>query len=1013
MIWRILCTLLILSSAALARTHTITSLPYEFTPDDMTIGQTDTLILQGTRLTSTTSGIRISSSSATDVRDVVINLGNDTLVFGTSGGNGNAGISISGPISHRPNNIKVVGGHILHQPSGTTASGNRCISIAGRGVTIENVNATIRGDNGMVVSGGSNNVYGIKIIGGRFTSLVMGFDSRCNYDAPVVKLDRLYNLPNVSALPGDTLHALIDGLTIDDGPHIGIAIMGYDWSDGNLGYAEIRNCSIKTDGRNDFYPSNSGLCNSAANPYALVLKNVGPGTSAHHNTITSGTSYAGCRGILIERGRGTASNAVKIYKNVVDIHEGPNVEYSTGPVHALRIRFGPLDIDVDSNTFIATADNDPSTTSMNDNINMIRISNEGNGIAQADVRLRNNRIEARSLDNSGVTISAVNFDQIEVAASSTFENNYIASCGTIYEIGGYNGEAPGNVILGDTVTFISPQLNPRTWEIGYLSLNYDCSGNIARDVTYLGGTSDKDIRFANDGNCDISLQRTLNVQVVGNNGLTVSGAQVTVTNGYNQTVLSGLTSNGVRSGPVTYWYESRAGADSTSFGTFRVKVKKGSDSTLVNHVVSATSTLPILTLQNTPGEGTQVDTIPPANINDLEASVGSQQGQVILGWTAPGDDGNSGDAASYVVKYATSQITSGSWASAVTAPSPGFPGTAGSTESYTLSGLTPGERYFFAVRAYDEEQNGSAVSNSPASFATGITVPQPTATITDEGNQSVTVTAAAVQSYLTVNYEFALDSIINFPNPEVSTSLASSGPPSATFGGLQTEVTYFWRCRAVEAGGPMASAWSTPVSFDLANGSVNLLTDGDLESPANGATVATTQPTLQVAEVASVQYVYFQVDDNTQFSSPLQSGAISTSSGNSTTWQVTPALANDDTFYWRASSDNLNWTASRSFATPAGPDTTLVDDAEIFAYPNPMNAANGPAEVTFANLAAESRLTIMSVSGSFVMKDKAVGPGEWVWDGQNENGGEVSSGVYLYYVNAPTKSAKGKIVVIR
>jgi hypothetical protein len=1010
MIWRIFCILLVMSSVALGATHTITSLPYTFGPEDMTIGQTDTLVIAGTKLTSATNGIMLSSSTSAALHDVVLNLGTDTVVFGTGGGDSNYGVRTSGPTSRRPYKIKVVGGTVLHQPSDTSANHNRCLVVGSIATTFENVKATVRGLNGQVMYGGD--VYGLRVIGGTYTSYVTGFDSRCNYDAPVVKLDNLTTYANVSALPGDTLHVMIDGLTIDNGPHMGIAIMGRDWADGNLGYAEIKNCNIRTDGRNDMYLSYDGLCHSASNPYALSLKNVGPGTSAHHNTITSGTNYAGCRGILVERGRGTVSNAVKIYKNTVDIHEGPDVEYPTAPVHALRIRFGPLHIDVDSNTFIATADNNTSTTSMNDNINMIRISNEGNGIEQADVRLRNNRIEARSLSASGVTISAVNFDQIEVAASSTFENNYIASSGTIYEIGGYNGEAPGNVIIGDTVSFLSPQLSPKTWVVGYLSLNYDCSGNIARDVTYLGGTSDKDIHFANDGICDLKLQRTMKVNVIGNNGLTVSGAQVTVTNGYNQTVLSGLTSNGVLSGPVTYWYESRGGADSVSFGTFRVKVKKGSDSTMFDHVVSAISLLPVLTLLNTAGEGTQIDTTPPATINDLEASVGSQQGQVILGWTAPGDDDNTGAAASYVVKYATSEITDATWNSAGTAPNPGFPETAGTTETYALSGLTPGEHYFFAVRAYDEEQNSSAVSNSPASFATGIKVPQPTATTTDEDNQSVTVTAATVQSYLTVNYEFALDSVISFPNPEVSTSLASGGTPTATFDGLQSDVTYFWRCRAVEAGGSMSSAWSTPVGFDLANGSVNLLADGDLIAPENGEAVASIQPTLQVAEVDGVQYVYFQVDDNNQFSSPLESGAIQATSDNPTSWQVAPALAAEETFYWRASSDNLNWTASRSFTTPANSGTSVAEEP-VFAYPNPMNAANGESEVTFANLAVDSRLTIISVSGSFVMKDREVGPGDWIWNGQNESGGEVGSGVYLYYVNAPTKTAKGKIVVIR
>ena len=1008
MIWRILCTLLILNSAALATTHTITSLPYEFTASDMTVGQTDTLVIAGSKLSSTTNGILLSSSSAAALHDVVVNLGADTIVFGTGGGELTYGIRSSGPISRRPYNIKVVGGTILHQPNNTTANRGRCIVIGGNNCSFENVKATVRGINGQVMYGAD--IYGVRVIGGTFTSLVTGFDSRCNYDSPVVKFDGLTSNANVSALPGDTLHVLIDGLTIDNGPHMGIAIMGRDWADGNLAYAEIKNCSIRTDGRNSLYTDYSGLCMSAANPYGLVFKNVGPGTAAINNTITSGNTYAGNRGILIERGRGSASNPVRIVHNTLDIHEGPNVEYPTGPVHALRIRYGPLHIDIDSNTFIASADNNPSTTAINDNINMIRISNDGGGVVKSDIRVRNNRIEAHSLSSSGVEVSAVNFDNIEFDSSVFFQNNNVLSAGRIYDIGGYNGEAHGVVVVGDTVSFIAPNLDPKTWLVGYLSLNWNCGANIARDVTYLGGTSDKDITFANDGTCDLKLQRTLDVNVVGSNSLTVSGAQVTVTNGYNQTVLSGLTSNGLLSGPVTYWYESRAGADSTNFGTFHVKVKKGSDSTMFDHVVSASSSLPVLTLQNTVGEGTQIDVTPPATINDLEASIGGQQGQIILGWTSPGDDGTDGNAASYVVKYATSEITTSTWASATTAPSAGFPSSSGSAETYTLSGLTPGEHYFFAVRAYDEVQNGSAVSNSPASFATGILVPQPTATDTDEDNQTVTVTATAVQSYLTVNYQFALDSVVSFPNPEVSTALASSGPPSATFDGLVSDVTYFWRCRAVEAGGSMTSAWSTPVSFDLANGSVNLLTDGDLESPTSGDTVATTQPTLEVAPVTGVSYVYFQVDDNAQFTSPLESGAVATSSGNPTTWQVTPALAPDDLYHWRASSDNLNWTAALSFATPAGADATV---AEIYAYPNPMNAASGQSEVTFANLAAESHLTIMSVSGSFVMKDMEVGPGEWVWDGRNENGGEVNSGVYLYYVTAPTKTAKGKIVVIR
>ena len=98
MIWRILCTILILSTAAFGTTHTITSLPYTFGPDDMTIGQTDTLVLAGTKLSSATNGILLTSSTAAALHDVVLNLGNDTLIFGTGGGDNNDGSDVSSTV---------------------------------------------------------------------------------------------------------------------------------------------------------------------------------------------------------------------------------------------------------------------------------------------------------------------------------------------------------------------------------------------------------------------------------------------------------------------------------------------------------------------------------------------------------------------------------------------------------------------------------------------------------------------------------------------------------------------------------------------------------------------------------------------------------------------------------------------------------------------------------------------------------------------------------------------------
>ncbi len=45
--------------------------------------------------------------------------------------------------------------------------------------------------------------------------------------------------------------------------------------------------------------------------------------------------------------------------------------------------------------------------------------------------------------------------------------------------------------------------------------------------------------------------------------------------------------------------------------------------------------------------------IPPSSITDLEASAGSSEGDIDIDWTAPGEDGATGTAASYTLRYST------------------------------------------------------------------------------------------------------------------------------------------------------------------------------------------------------------------------------------------------------------------------------------------------------------------------------------------------------------------------
>ncbi len=111
------------------------------------------------------------------------------------------------------------------------------------------------------------------------------------------------------------------------------------------------------------------------------------------------------------------------------------------------------------------------------------------------------------------------------------------------------------------------------------------------------------------------------------------------------------------------------------------------------------------------------DIIPPAAIITLAASAAVDG--ATLSWTAPGDDGAYGSAASYQLRYSTSAITGPADFAAAT-PVAGVPGpqAAGAAESFTVGGLTPGVTYWFALVAVDAAANSGALSNVVSAMPT-------------------------------------------------------------------------------------------------------------------------------------------------------------------------------------------------------------------------------------------------------------------------------------------------------
>ena len=134
------------------------------------------------------------------------------------------------------------------------------------------------------------------------------------------------------------------------------------------------------------------------------------------------------------------------------------------------------------------------------------------------------------------------------------------------------------------------------------------------------------------------------------------------------------------------------------------------------------------------------DTIPPADIQDLQASSHSD-GEITLIWTAPGDDGNSGTASQYKIGLSEQPISDSSWNHVPLFPGPPKPKPSGRIDAVDISGLDSNKVYYFAIKAVDEVGNHSGLSNIVHRVASPAGDTIPPAAITD-----LEVTAVTEQS---------------------------------------------------------------------------------------------------------------------------------------------------------------------------------------------------------------------------------------------------------------------------
>jgi len=124
----------------------------------------------------------------------------------------------------------------------------------------------------------------------------------------------------------------------------------------------------------------------------------------------------------------------------------------------------------------------------------------------------------------------------------------------------------------------------------------------------------------------------------------------------------------------------------------------------------------------------QVDNIAPEAVTTLSALTGTYPGEIELSWTSPGDDGwnnNFDSGSTFDIRLSTVEsqspaISTSTFASCSSvsefSPIP-TPVTALWPYSMTITGLTEGVTYYFAIRTRDEIPNWSGLSNGATTWA--------------------------------------------------------------------------------------------------------------------------------------------------------------------------------------------------------------------------------------------------------------------------------------------------------
>jgi hypothetical protein len=92
------------------------------------------------------------------------------------------------------------------------------------------------------------------------------------------------------------------------------------------------------------------------------------------------------------------------------------------------------------------------------------------------------------------------------------------------------------------------------------------------------------------------------------------------------------------------------------------------------------------------------------------------------------------------------------------------------------------------------------------------------------------------------------------------------------------------------------------------------------------------------------------------------------------------------------------------------------DLSSVHVYPNPFKPNSGlnHTNINFIDIPDWVRIRILNLAGDVVFdKEISATGGSYAWDAKNNNGEDLASGIYIYYIISKQDNKKGKLAIIR